>query len=201
MDTEIEAKFLDVDLKHLRNKLKEIEAELVYSEFLMRSKTFDFPDKRLEKIGAWVRVRNENDKVTLSYKRLIDRTLHGTKEISVIVDDFERACNFILSLGLDIVSFHETKREKWKYKNSEITIDTWPWIPTFVEIESPSENELKEISKTLGFNLSLALHGSVEIVYQKHFDVTEKEVDNWETITFSPVPKWLGEKRKEISEK
>ena len=195
MDTEIEAKFLDIDLEGLRTKLNKIDAKLVHCEFLMKSKTFDFPDKSMEKIGAWIRVRNEHSKITLSYKCLLDRTLHGTKEATLIINDFDQTCNFLLLLGLELVSFHETKREMWKYKNSEITIDTWPWIPSFVEIESPTEDELKEITNILGFNWSLALHGSVEIVYQRHFDVTEAEVDNWETITFIPVPKWLEDKR------
>jgi len=196
MYTEIEAKFLDVNLPILRKKLKKIGAKLIHHEFLMKSKTFDFPDKRLEKIGAWIRVRNEYDKITLSYKCLLDRTLHGTKETMIKIDDFDQACNFLLLLDLVLVSFHETKRETWKYKGSEVTIDTWPWIPSFVEIESPTENELKEIANILGFKWSSALHGSVEIVYQRYFDVTEAEVDNWETITFIPVPKWLENKRK-----
>ena len=196
MYTEIEAKFLDVDLLILRKKLKKIGAKLVHSEFLMKGKTFDFPDKKLEKIGAWIRVRNEHGKITLSYKRLLDRTLHGTKEAMIIIDNFDQACNFLLLLGLELVSFHETKREMWKYKNSDVTIDTWPWVPSFVEIESHTEGEIREIANILELKWSSALHGSVEVVYQRYFDVTEAEVDNWETITFIPVPKWLENKRK-----
>src|SRR3989338_531852 len=135
MKTEIEAKFLDIDGKELRNKLKIVGAELAHSELLMKRKVFDFADNRLRKIGGWVRVRDEGDKITLSYKQLNDRTLHGTKEINVVVDDFEQTCQFLSVLGLGQKSYQETKREKWTMGNSEITIDTWPWIPTFLEIE------------------------------------------------------------------
>ncbi|NQV88408.1 MAG: CYTH domain-containing protein [Parcubacteria group bacterium] len=195
MQTEIEAKFLDIDSKDLRNKLKDIGARLIYSERLMKRKVFDFADNRLRKIGGWVRVRDEGDKITLSYKQLNDRTLHGTKEINVVVDDFEKTCQILSVLGLIQKSYQETKREKWAIGDSEVTIDTWPWIPTFVEIESSTEEEIKKVAKKLKFDWGKALHGSVENAYQKDFDVTEDEIDGWESITFVPVPDWLEEKR------
>ncbi len=196
MQIEIEAKFLDIDLLALREKLKSIGAKLVYPEKLMTRKVFDFPDHRLEKEGAWIRVRNEGDKITLSYKKLVDRSLHGTKEITVVVNDFDETCNLLLTLGFVQDSFQETKREKWTLEDSEITIDTWPWIPTFVELETSSEDKIKSLAKKLGLSWNEALHGSVEIAYQKYYDVTEEEIDNWESITFIPVPDWLEIKRK-----
>lgn len=196
MQTEIEAKFLDVDVNQLREKLKTIGATPTYPERMMTRKVFDFPDHRLEKEGAWIRVRNEGDKVTLSYKRLVDRSLHGTKEITVEVNNFDETCNLLLALGFKQDSFQETKREKWEHENCEITIDTWPWIPTFVELEAPDENKIKSLAGKLGLDWGKALHGSVEIAYQKYYDVTEEEIDNWERITFEPAPNWLEVKRK-----
>ena len=196
MQTEIEAKFLDIDPNSLREKLKALDAKLVYPERMMSRKVFDFPDHRLEKEGAWIRVRNEGDKITLSYKKLVDRSLHGTKEITVVVNDFDETCNLLLALGFKQDSFQETKREKWELENCEITIDTWPWIPTFVELEAPDEDIIKSLAEKLGLDWNKALHGSVEIAYQKYYDVTEEEIDNWESITFIPIPDWLKTKRK-----
>ena len=196
MQTEIEAKFLDIDPSELRAVLRKKGAVQEYQERLMRRKTFDDADGRLRKIGGWVRVRDEGDKVTLSYKQLNDRTLHGTKEITVTVDDFDAACSFLEAVGFKQKSYQETKREKWTLYGSEITIDTWPWIPTFVEIESPDEKTLKDIADKLGFDWKDALHGSVETAYQRDYDVTEDEIDGWKMITFVPVPEWLERKRK-----
>ena len=162
----------------------------------MTRKVFDFPDHRLEKEGAWVRVRNEGDKITLSYKKLVDRSLHGTKEITVVVNDFDETCNMLLALGFVQDSFQETKREKWTWEDCEITIDTWPWIPTFVELEASNEDKIKSLAEKLSLDWNEALHGSVEIVYQKYYNVTEKEIDSWEKITFVPVPDWLEIKRR-----
>lgn len=197
MQTELEVKFLDIDPDALRQKLTAIGATREYPERLMKRHVFDFPDKRLEKEGAWVRVRDEGDqKITLSYKRLIDRTLQGTKEITLEVSDFLGMTHFLLAIGMRQSSYQETKREKWKLGTSEITLDTWPWIPMFVEIEAATEKELREISKDLGFDWSRAMHGSVETAYQAYYDVTEREIDAWESITFIPVPDWLEIQRK-----
>jgi len=196
METEIEAKFLDINSSELRGKLRNVNAILEYSERLMKRKTFDDKDRKLRRVGGWIRVRDEGDKITLSYKQLNDRTLHGTKEVTVVVDNFNTASLFLEAIGFKQKSYQETKREKWTLNDSEITIDTWPWIPPFVEIEAPNEQTLKDISEKLGFDWVYALHGSVETAYQRYYDVTEEEIDRWPTITFIPVPDWLEKKRK-----
>ncbi len=197
MKTEIEAKFLNINVEKVRARLKEIGASLEYPERLMKRKVYDYPDEKLRKIGAWIRVRDEGDKkITLSYKQLQDRTLHGTKEITLDVSDFDIMCDFLQACGFDSKSYQETKREKWTIGNSEITIDTWPWIPTCLEIESLSEEEIHKVSDLLGFDWKNAIYGSIENAYQKYYNVTEDEIDGWEEITFIPVPDWLEIKRK-----
>jgi len=191
MQTEIEAKWLNIDIDEIRGKLKSIGAVCVCPERLMVRRTYDYPDRRLDKIGGWIRVRNEGNKTTLSYKQLNDRTLHGTKEVSVSVDDFNRTCSFLDVIGMESKSFQETKRESWKLGNAEIELDTWPWIPSFVEIEASDEIELKAVAEKLGLDYTNALHGSVELAYQDVYDVTEKEIDNWEEILFINTPEWL----------
>jgi len=196
MQTEIEAKWLDINLVSMRKLLLSIGAKLIAEERLMTRKVYDYPDKRLTKIGGWVRVRNEGDKITLSYKQLNDRTVHGTKEVNVVVENFDAACSFLESIGMESKSFQETKRESWKLGSTEIELDTWPWIPSFVEIEAKNEKELKSVAIKLGLDFSDALHGSVETAYQAIYDVTEEEIDSWEEISFIEVPDWLALKSK-----
>ncbi|MGV9001512.1 MAG: class IV adenylate cyclase [Candidatus Saccharimonadaceae bacterium] len=196
METEIEAKWLTIDHEKMRALLKANGAELIQPERLMTRKVYDYDDHRLEQKGGWVRVRNEGDKITLSYKQLNDRTLHGTKEVNVTVDDFDKTCSFLELIGLKSYAFQETKRESWELDGTEIELDTWPWIPTFIEIEAKTEEKLKEVASKLGLNFSDALHGSVEVAYQAVYDVTEEEVDGWDEITFIDTPEWLAAKVK-----
>lgn len=196
METEIEAKFPDIDVSLIRAGLKNIGAVREHPEVLMRRKNFDYPDWRLEKIGGWVRVRDEVDKITLSYKQLNDRTLHGTKEVSVEVSDFEETCKFLGAIGMEVKSYQETKREKWRMGDVEIDIDTWPWVPTFLEVETPTEEKLRKAVEKLGLDWKEAMHGSVENIYQKYYDFSEPEINHWSEIRFISPPDWLLKRKK-----
>ncbi len=191
MKTELEAKFSAIDPADLRAKLEKVGAKRVHPEILMRRKTFDLPDRKLYKTGGWVRVRDEGEKITLSYKQMNDRTLHGTKEITVIVNSFEETCALLRAMGMEEKSYQETKREAWNLGRVEITIDTWPWVPTFVEIEGDSEESVRKAAADLGLDWSKAMHGSVETIYQMHYDFTDEEIDHWPSITFIEPPQWL----------
>lgn len=196
MQTEIEAKFPHIDPVAFREKLTSLGAQLEYPEILMKRKVFDYSDWRLEKVGGWVRVRDEGKKITLTYKQLNDRSLHGTKEVEVVVGNFDTTCELLSAIGLEAKAYQETKREKWQLGNVEITIDTWPWIPTFVELEASNEEDLRVIAEKLELDWKEVMYGSVEVVYQMHYNFTESEIDHWDSITFIPEPDWLLAKKK-----
>lgn len=196
MDSEIEAKFLNIDKVDLRAKLQKAGAELSHQDRLMRRVEYDYPDKRLEKIGGWIRVRDEGDKTTFCYKQLNDRTLHGTKEVGVIVSDYNQVCQILDNIGLVPCAYRETKRESWRLDDTEIEIDEWPWIPPFVEIEAKDEQSLKNTAMVLDLKWNEAMHGSVETAYQAVYDVSEQQIDDIEDITFTDVPDWLEKTRK-----
>ncbi len=195
IQTEIEAKFLDIDSVDIRKRLRNLGAKLVHSERLMRLQTFDLPDWSLKNKGGWIRVRDEGDKITLSYKQETDRTLYGTKEITVRVSDFNLTCKLLEEIGLLKKGFQETKREKWILDECEVTIDTWPWIPVMVEVEGSSEDLVKKVVSKLNLDWPRALHGDVVIAYQKYFKVNDDQINECPTITFGPVPDWLEERR------
>ena len=196
MDTEIEAKFLNVSHDNIRGLLKELSATLVSSQREMKRKNFDYPDHRLEKVGGWVRLRNEGDKVTLAYKQLNDRTLHGMKEVSADVNSFGAAEQLLLAIGLAQTSYQETRRESWLLDGVQIELDEWPWIEPFIEIEGPSEVGVRTAAQKLGLDWQSAVFGSVEILYMTTYNVSEEEVDSWPEIAFGPIPDWLEAKRK-----
>ena len=190
MNTELEAKFLDIDAASIREKLHAVGAVLAYPERLMKRNNFDFSDLRLEKIGGWVRVRDEGDKVTLSYKQVNHRGFTGTQEIEMAVDSYKSACDFLVALGLEKKSYQETRREKWALGNCEVTIDTWPWIPTTLEIEGPTEDEVKASATQLGLPWSNALHGDIAIAYARDFDIEEQAVYHHNNFSFDAPCPW-----------
>lgn len=198
MQPEIEAKFLDADHNELRAKLKSLGAKLVQPMRLTKRKNFDFADGRLDdQQNGWVRLRDSGDKITVAYKRLDNRSLNGTHEVSTIVESFEATEAFLKAIGLKQTSYQETKRESWQLDGCEIELDVWPWLKPYVEIEGLDEAAVKACAAKLGLDWEHVCHGSVEIAYQAEYDVTDREIDDLPVITFeTPLPELLERKRR-----
>lgn len=200
MQTEIEAAVLAADHDELRSKLEQAGATLVQPRRLMRRANYDFLDGRLQKIGGWVRVRNEGDKITMTYKQLNARTVEGMKEANLVINDMDQADAFLRALGLEQKSYQETRRESWRLGNAEVELDEWPWIAPFIEIEAPSEESLKDAFGQLHLNWQQAVFGSVEAAYQAEYDVSEELIDALPRITFDmPVPEALTSRKRSQS--
>ena len=168
MKTEIEVKFLDVDFNLLREKLTQLGATCVQPMRLMRRVIIEPPE--LAEKDAFVRVRDEGDKVTLTYKQFDDHTaFSGVQEIEVSVSDFDATVALLARVGLPHKSFQESRRETWAYKRAEIVLDKWPWLSPYIEIEGTSEDDVKEVAADLGFDWSEAVFGSVTVAYQAQY--------------------------------
>ena len=187
MDNEIEAQFLDIDRDAVRSRLKEIGAKLEKPEVLMRRVVFDLGKH------AFARVRDEGDKIVMTYKNISDDdSIMGTKEVNVEVGNYDDAILLLKSCGLRAKSHEESKREVWSFDEVEICIDTWPWIPTFMEIEGPTEKSVWDAAERLGFDKVRAKFGSVDRTYAHYYGI-EPDVFNSETpeVTFDmKPPKW-----------
>lgn len=195
MQNEIEAKYTNVNHDELREKLKVVGAELVTPMFTMRRTLFDYEDLRLDNKKAWLRVRQEADRVTMSFKQRSGLDIDSMKEVEVVVSDYESTRQILLESGLSIKAEQDQKREIWNLGECEVTLDEWPWIPTFVEIEGPSNEAVQSVSEQLGFIWGDAVFDSVDGLYLQHFDVTRTEISKAK-IFFGNIPQWLEAKRK-----
>ncbi len=195
MKTEVEAKFLDIDPAAIRLGLQKLGASLIYPEHLTRQKVFDFPDFRLDKDFSWLRLREENGEVTLTLKKWQGEGVHGMKEIAFSVDSFEDVEQLLLAIGMKVKSSQEKKRELWKLEDTEFMIDTWPWIPPFLEIEGKSERDVREAAARLNMDWQKAVFGGVARIYKHYFNIEYEEIDRCQEISFTPVPEWLEKKR------
>ncbi|MDO4508003.1 MAG: class IV adenylate cyclase [Candidatus Saccharibacteria bacterium] len=190
MQPEIEAAFLDINKDALREKIKEQGGELILPETLMRRVVFDTNTP-----NSFARVRDEGDKITMTYKRVDDLSLSGSKEICFNVDDYDKAIQFVEALGYEGKAYQETLRENWELDGVEISIDTWPWIPTFVELEGPTEEAVKNVAEKLGFDMKDAHYGSVDETYKLYYDIENDYINYYPEIKFVPVPEDLEQKR------
>jgi adenylate cyclase class 2 len=155
---EIEIKFANVDPAQLENKLIEIGATRA-KEFNYRMRAFDFPGLKLAEKNAWIRVRDDSDEVTLSYKERLGVTSQdasvpdeGMEEIEVIVSDFEQTSQILKSIGMIEKVHQEKQRIRYIKGDVEFDIDIWPFIPPYLEIEGPSNESIEAAAIELGFD-------------------------------------------------
>lgn len=183
MKIEYEATFVNINKQEIKNKLKAIGAILIRPEFLQKRVVFDLPSGHEIK-DAWVRLRDEGNKITLTFKVVSGDKIEGQKEIDFRVDDFEATIEFLETIGCQNRAYQENKRELWKIDNTEITIDQWPFLEPYIEIESNSESAVKSVAEKLGFDYQNALFCSTDTLYSKKYNISEDIINRIPKVTF-----------------
>lgn len=197
MKEEIEAKFLSLDHDVIREKLHTLGARCEQPMRLMRRAIIDFPDLRLQqgKENSYVRVRDEGNKVTLTFKQFNSLSVDGAREIETTVGSFEDTVSIFTAMGLEVVSLQESRRETWTYKDCEIVLDEWPWLEPYIEIEGGSIEELKFVSTELGLDWSDAVFGDVMVAYRAQYPhlAPSETVGSLKEVRFdAPPPQFLS---------
>jgi len=191
MHTEFEATFLQIDKETIRQKLKNVGAELVFPEFLMKRSVFNPP---VPIDGAWMRVRQEPDKITMSLKVVNGNKIEDQKEVMLEVNDFDEAVLFLNSIGAKQKAYQETKRELWRLGEVEVTIDTWPGLHPFLEVEGKTEESVKEAVQKLALDYTQAKFCEVSFVYEYELGIPPEIMkDKTPIITFeNPPTRYVG---------
>lgn len=192
MKPEIEAKFANVDVEKLRDTLRQLGATLEQPMRLMRRVLIEEPHHKAER--SFLRIRDEGDKVTLTYKRKSlaqEDTVDSTHELETTVGDFETTVDIFAAAGWDYITYQETRRETWRLEGVEVVIDEWPWIAPVAEVEGGSEDAVRSTSEALGFKWSDAFFSSIDSVYLETYPQMSARgiIDIKEARLDDPVPK------------
>lgn len=189
--TEFEAKFYPVDKEEYRKKLASIGAKLAIPERKMvRVVATDSFNPILSPKHA-IRIRDEGDVVRLSLKISAEENgkVSDQKEIDVEVSDFDKTREIFEAVGVRFNRRQETLREEWDYKGAQITIDTWPGIDSYSEIEADSEAKVKEIAQELGFDWEKKIITPAPEIYAKVYGMEMEDVlTKISNITFENNP-------------
>lgn len=177
MEIEYEATFNNINKKDIRFKLKKIGAKLLKAEFLQKRTVFHLP-KGHEIKGGWLRVRDEGDKNTMSLKVVDGNKIENQKEIYLEINDFNKAVSFLELIGCKKKAYQESKREIWEIDNVDITIDEWPFLEPFIEIEGKSKKSVESVCLKLGFNYEKAIFDSADYLYNKKYKVSKKIIND-----------------------
>jgi adenylate cyclase class 2 len=197
MKPEIEAKFININIEDMRAKLRTAGAECEHPMRLMKRAMVRTPAMTKDGRDAFIRVRDEGDKITLTFKDATEVGLSGAKEIEIIVDSFDNTLELFKESGFPSRSYQENRRETWRLDSVEVVIDEWPHLNPYIEIEGGDEDSVKKAASKLGFDWTSAVFGGVPVAYQLQYPKGDAyQIINTPRLTFDdPLPSVMtGEK-------
>lgn len=170
MNREIEARFLEVNKKELVEKLISLGA-LDGGEKMLSEIIFSDTEKSWVDAGKRVRLRSINGKTELAYKQTDQQGINGAIEIEFDVSNAEKAELFLERIGLKAIRHQEKRRHTLTLDDTTIDIDTWPKVPTYVEIEGASEDDIRKVAEKAGFDWSNVIFDDAREIIQKHYGI------------------------------
>lgn len=173
MNIEYEARILDIDKDKLIKRLRDLNARFV-GEFDQKRYVYNIIPKA---DGKWLRLRTNGKKTTLTYKSVEKNSIDGTKELEIEVDNFENTNSLLELAGIKNKGYQENNRVQYVLDDVEIDIDTWPMIPTYVEIEGKSEESVLNIIKKLGINDKKITTLDVQSLYKEIYNIDITKID------------------------
>ena len=139
-------------------------------EILNKKELIKFLEKFHNNSKKWIRLRKTNKKTTLTVKHILadnDTSLQQMMETEIEVPSIKEANDFLQALGYSHKSYQEKRRISYILDNHEIDIDTWPGLPTYMEIEGESEEDLNKILNLLGYSIKDTVSCTVDEIYKK----------------------------------
>lgn len=149
---EIELKFfLEEPVETFIERL-DVSPERIYQKTVM----FDNGEGLMQKTNGRVRLRQNGEIITLSYKRpLPSETVKKEIEWETRVDNWQVGEELLKAMGFLETTSYEKYRMSFDFNGSKIEVDEYPFA-NFVEIEG-DENDVKKVAERIGFDLSKSL--------------------------------------------
>lgn len=167
MKIEYEIRVLEINKEDVINKLEKLGA-VKKGEYNQKRYVYDLKPVQ---DGKWIRLRTNGQKTTLTYKDITSNTIDGTKEVEIEVEDFKKANEFLNKIGFEDRSYQENSRIQYILDEVEIDIDSWPMIPTYMEIEGNSEEEVLKMKDILKVNPDKITTLNCDDIYKQIYNI------------------------------
>jgi len=174
---EFEVTIPNVEISEARRRLRKAGAFLREPLHLQKNIMLFLPKGREIK-GGWLRVREEKDKVTMSLKIVDGGKITDQKEFEFIAENAADACEFLEKMGAVEKARSEKRRENWDLDGCEISIDEWPFLESFIEVESRNEDSVRAAVEKMGFEYGKCRICAVDVLYHEKYGISEDAVDN-----------------------
>lgn len=165
MENEYEITVLDINVKKIEKKLLELGA-IKEGDYFQRRNLYNFHE---EFRGRFIRLRTNGAKTTLTIKdKSAKKDIGSVKEIEIEVSDFEKTNQIMNMLGYEHSTYQENKRIIYRLGDIEFDIDTWPMIPTYLEIEGKNKKQVEDMIEKLNIDKEKLSLDKVSEIYKKY---------------------------------
>ncbi len=172
---EIECRFLEIDKQALIAKLRELGAEDKGEVMLKETIVYD-KDLKWRSEHKLVKIREFGANITLTYKHRVSDAIDGTTEIEFGIDNYEKAEQFFEAIGLMPYRHQEKLRHTFVLDGVTADIDTWPKVPTYVELEGGSESAIKDLAEKLGLDWKDHLTTPPATVIETYYNIPVRQL-------------------------
>ena len=177
MHIEIEERVLDINSEEVIKRLEVLNATKV-GEWHQRRYVYDFDPKRE---NEWIRLRSNGYETTLTFKNIEKNSIDGTKELEIEVSDFDETNQLLNVLGYKAKAYQENKRIRYSLNGVEVDIDSWPLIPTYLEIEGKSIEEVRKIEELLEVDTNKITSLNCQDIYKQIYGI---DIDKIKELRF-----------------
>jgi len=170
---ETEAKFYVRDLDRIRARLEELGARRIQERVLETNIRFDLPGAPLRAEGRVLRLRRDTEsRFTYKSASTNHEGVLSREEIEFVVEDYEKARQFLEALGYQKLVYYEKYRSTYEWNALLVMLDELPY-GNFVEIEGSSV----EAIHAAGDQLSLHWDSAIGKSYHSLFERVRKELN------------------------
>jgi len=165
---EYEAKILNIAKDKFIKQLEALGAKRVGSYNFKRYVFDTIPVCK----NKWVRLRTDGTETTITCKEIVGDTIDGTIENEISVNDFDKALEVLIALGLTPRGYQENVREEFKLDSVQVTVDSWPLLEDYAEIEGNNSGDVVNTASRLGYSENdLVCKNTDELYKEKGIDL------------------------------
>ncbi len=168
---EVELKFLDINKEEIEQKLhaigaKKVRAAQTRSTYLGREKNYSYTEG-----DPVLRIREYDALVSVTHKsRSKIGTVRVAEETEIQVHStYEETITLFIALGYHIIKEFYKYRTHYEKQDVSYEIDEQEGIPTLLEIETRSEEEMRTACAELGLRMEEGTAEHLGILYPRIF--------------------------------
>jgi adenylate cyclase class 2 len=179
MAIEYEVRFLEIDKSSLITRLHELGARDT-KEFLLNETIYYDSEGKWQNEGKLVRVRSKDGgEAIVTYKHHRSQSIGGAYEIEFRTHDVNEIDKFIQQVGLVFARKQQKLRHTFQLNGATVDLDTWPNVPTYVEIEGLSEDSVRGTVAQLGLKWEDAVFEDARSILENRYSIPIRSLTHY----------------------